>query len=570
MCGIVGIVAPQSTTHRTPWTEGLHHRGPDARGDREVALPWGTAHLGTTRLSIVDATGQVPTPGFFAQVGVLLAFNGEVYNWRELRQELTETGTVWETRCDTEVVAHAWRRWGTEMLRHFNGMFSLALVDLRTSVVFLARDRAGEKPLYYASHEGAFFFASEAKALGVPLIEGTCPELDVLEFDCLEGTLFQGVLRLEPGQSLLLQSPSDLLRPQPQTWWTFPTEVDEGMTWKQAADETEALLVDAILLRADTEVLTTVLVSGGLDSAIVQAVARFPQVFCCSFPQDGLDWLPQAQLAARGAEVVPVTFGLPQAMEALGDVAYHLDTPATWTALGQWFLGKEMNTRGYKVVLSGEGADELFLGYSRHRILWWLSQARKDPQLANYQALIGLVTAGTDVDILAKMLDRSPKNRSLAHAQALVRRFSTTGDLAADMGRVEWHTTMQCLLRMADRMMAAHSIENRSPLLDYRLIELAARMPTRHKVTADRSKAVLREVALRVGVHPNIVNDLNKTGFVVPWNQWHATGQTGERGAWDRGHFRAAMHTAWQRTFRVQKQRSPTVSRTAGPPRRSL
>lgn len=551
MCGIIGAIGSPDIHLDTPC---LHHRGPDDKGVAAFPFPGGvTVHLGATRLSIVDTTGPVPVPGFFEHVGVAVAFNGEVYNWRELRQELSN-GTPWTTQCDTEVIAHAWRRWGVGMLDRLNGMFALALVDLHQNQVLLARDRAGEKPLCYANHRGNFFFASEMKALPIPLVEMPSPpvEADVLEFDCLRDTPFAGVQRLGPGQYLLFQDPGDWANPEPRTWWAFPADIDEGMTFDEAVDETEALLVDAIRLRgAGTEVPVTALVSGGLDSAIIQAVLKLPQVFCCTFPQDGMDWLPQAHLAAPQAEVVPVTFDLEATLKNLDQVAYHLDTPATWTALSQWFLAREMRARGYKVVLSGEGADELFAGYSRYRILWGLSQIQQDPQLAKYQMLVDLVT-GPQADILAKMLDRSPQNRSYGEALRLVREFGVTGDLVGDMLRVEWHTTMQCLLRMADRMMAAHSLENRSPFLDHRLIELAARMPTKHKITPSWSKAVLRSVALRVGVNPRIVNDPTKVGFVVPWNKWRGEQALGgARGAWDRGDFARTLRAAWWRAFKL-------------------
>jgi asparagine synthase (glutamine-hydrolysing) len=268
-----------------------------------------------------------------------------------------------------------------------------------------------------------------------------------------------------------------------------------------------------------------------------------------------------AKLASQGAEVVPVTFDLGMAEQAFDQIAYHLDTPATWTALCQWFLAKEIKTHGYKVVLSGEGADELFAGYSRYRILWWFSQAQQDPQLRNYQPLIDLVTVGSNERILATMLDRSRGNYLSPHALHLVRRFSSGEDLVANMSRVEWHTTMQCLLRMADRMMAAYSIENRSPFFDYRLIELAARMPTRHKITPTWSKAVLREVALRLGVSPEIVNNPTKVGLVTPWNKWRAAKLVGGRGAWDRGDFSQYMLSAWRRAYNLsgsEKQNEDT------------
>ena len=493
----------------------------------------------------------MPVPGVFPHVQVALSFNGEIYNWRELRTALHDPAIPWQTNCDTEVVAHAWRRWGPGMLQHLNGMFALALVDLQANQVFLARDRAGEKPLFYAHQDNGFCFASEIKALPVPLIETPCPEQDVLEFDCLDRTPFRGVYRLGPGQFLLLSKPKDLVTAHPETWWVLPSETDEGMTWDQAVAQTEAILTDAIRIRTSNEVSATALVSGGLDSAIVQAVAHFPQVFCCTFPQDGMDWLPMARLAAPKAEIVPVTFNLEMAQHDFDQIAYHLDTPATWTALCQWFLAREIKARGHKVVLSGEGADELFAGYSRYRILWWLSQAYRDPQLQNYQALVSLVTVGSREQILATMLDRSPNHQCLDHALYLIRRFAIGKDLVADMSRVEWHTTMQCLLRMADRMMAAHSIENRSPFFDYRLIELATRIPTKHKINTLWSKAVLREAALRLGVHPEIVNCPTKVGLVTPWNKWRAAQTTDGRGAWDRRDFREQMQAAWRRAYHL-------------------
>lgn len=544
MCGVVGSVSLKAS--QEPRIGILAHRGPDSSGVRSVSLSWGYVDFGCTRLSIVG-DDAVPVPGYFQDV--TLTFCGEIYNWRELRSELSD-GTPWETNCDTEVVARAWRRWGPDMLSRFNGMFAFALVDPKTNQVLLARDRAGEKPLFYAVHEGALFFSSEIKALSVPLIPTpeACPELDVLEFDCLDRTPFQGVSRLGPGQYILINNPDDLQNPQPKTWWALPSEVDEDMSWDRAVAETEATLVDAIMIRASADVQMTALVSGGLDSAIVQAVARFPEVLCCSFPNDAMDWMPDARLAAQGAVVVPVTFGLPEALRDLEQVAYHLDTPATWTALCQWFLAREIKARGYKVVLTGEGSDELFGGYSRYRILWWLSQARQDPQLRNYQPLLN-VTIGQDEMTLANLLDRSPGHRSIAHALTLVRRFTTGKDLPADMARVEWHTTMQCLLRMADRMMASQGLENRSPFFDYRVIELATRIPTRHKITPTWSKAVLRAVALRLGVPKAIVDNPNKVGLVVPWNKWRAATTEGGRGAWDRGDFREQMNKAWLQAF---------------------
>lgn len=550
MCGVFGALGADVDGDLDTAIKRQWHRGPDARGSALIDIGWTKVALGGTRLSIVDLS-DLPVPARFDYLGVSLSYNGEVYNWRELRTALSD-GRPWMTDCDSEVIARAWRRWGPDMLHRFNGMFAFALVDERKKVVMLARDRAGEKPMFVRRHHGVFDFASEVKAFSGSLEEQQTPEQDVLEFDCLSTTPFKGIWRLGPGERLIFRRPRDLTSARPETWWSFPTEIDEGMSWDTAVDEAEAILVDAIRIRADTEVPTTALVSGGLDSAIVQAVARVPRVYCCTFPHDDMNWMDAAIQAAKGAEVVPITFGLGGAQAVMQYVAYHLDTPATWSALAHWFLAKVMAEDDIKVVLTGEGADELYAGYSRYRALYWVQQARTDPQLSGYQRIVDIVTSPSNDRTLARMLDRSPDGKSLDHALELVRRFSTTGDLVADMGRVEWHTTMQCLLRMADRMCSAFSIENRSPFFDYRLIELAARTPTRHKITPQWSKAVLREVARRVGVHDDIVNDQHKRGLVVPWNKWRNLSVDNPRGAWDRSDFAAAMKTAWRQAFDLQ------------------
>lgn len=574
MCGIAGVVCTRTsggyrTLDPTSAAIGkLRHRGPDGRGGILSDLGWAGVATGGTRLAIVDLHA-LAVPAWHPELGVVLAYNGEVYNWRELRCQLSD-GRPWKTECDTEVVARAWRAWGPQMLHRLNGMFAFALVDLHAQRVFLARDRAGEKPLYFTVEgDDRFCFASEIKALPteapLQVDPAGCPELDVFEFDCLASTPFRGVRALGPGQYLDLRGPADIARPVPETWWALDPQPDEAMTWQSAVDQTEAIFVDAVKIRTQTAPSSTAFVSGGLDSALVQAVAQFPQVFCCTFPADGMDWLPGARLAAPGAEVVPVTFDLHDA-EAVGlpQAAYYLDTPATWSALAHWFLAAAVKQHGHKIVLSGEGADELFAGYSRYRVLWWIAQARYDPQLENYQAVADLLMAQCDPHALATLLDRSSSGSARAHALALIDQLAVGTHPVTRLCTVEWYTTMQCLLRMADRMTAAHSLENRSPFLDYRLIELAMQMPMRHKITPVHSKAVLREVARRLGVHPSIIEDQHKRGLVVPWNQWRQglAGVRALRGAWDRADFAHEMRNAWCATFAKSEEEATACARS--------
>jgi len=541
VCGIVATITPRTGGR-------LVHRGPDATGSAGLVLPWASVSVEMTRLAVVDRR-PIPVPfDFRASCGVVLAFNGEVYNWRDLRAALFG-GTAWETDCDAEVVARAWRQWGPGMLDRMNGMWGLALVDTRLGEMFLARDRAGEKPLYYAPIGRGLAFASEIKALPIRLEETPCPDVDVFEFDCLESTPFRGVQRLGPGQYLHLRDVCDLDRPVPVTWWRLGAEISEDMTWGRAVDETEALLVDAIRLRAVSEVPIGVQLSGGLDSAIVQAVARSNKLYTVTFPDDGVDNLSLARAASHGiADPAPVTFGLADLEAWLSQVAWHLDTPATWSAVCQWAMNKRMAEDGVVVVLSGEGADELFAGYSRYRLLYWLDRAAQDERLAGYRYARERLHGDGD-EIIARMLDRSPRQSAQSRALDIVRRFRVEGaDLVANATRVEFHTTMQVLLRMADAMAAAHSLENRAVFFDYRLMNLAARMPSRFKITERESKAVLMEVARRLGVPAAVVDQSTKKGLFVPWAKW-----TGARD-WDRSSFATMMKTAWQAALLANEQ----------------
>ncbi len=386
-------------------------------------------------------------------------------------------------------------------------------------------------------------FASEIKALPVRLVEVACADVDVFEFDCLEETPFVGVRRLGPGQYLHLQREADLREATPRTWWKLggAEMVDGRMTFRTAVDEAEALIVDAIRIRAAADVTVGAQVSGGLDSAIVQAVAKCDRTYAVTFPEDGVDCLPLARLAA-GREPVAVTFGMADLLAILPDVAYHLDTPATWTAVCQWFLCRQMAADGCVVALSGEGADELFGGYSRYRLLYWLDRAARDERLLAYRYARERLH-GTDEEVVARLLDRSG-GPARPHAVRIVRRFAD-GDVLASAMRVDLYTTMQVLLRMADAMAAAHSMENRAVFFDYRIMDLAARMPARLKVTEGESKPVLCEVARRLGVSDEVVEQRTKRGLFVPWARW--VGAAGV--SWDRSGFAERMQAAWREAF---------------------
>jgi asparagine synthase (glutamine-hydrolysing) len=492
-----------------------------------------------TRLKVVDQSDLFVPFDFRDHLGVALAFNGEIYNWRQLRSELSGP---WETQCDAEVVAALWREHGPAALDKMNGMWGLVLVDTWADAVFVARDRAGEKPLYWSQlGPETVYLASEAKALPGALQECPCDDWKALEFDCGAETPLCDVHAMPPGSCALIGNPGPLgsrFEQEVASWWQLPYE-DEDCHWTD--EEVEALVVDAIRIRYVSERPIAVQLSGGLDSAIIQAVVEADRLYCVTFGAD-LDNLPAARLAAGGCDVVPVTFTLDELFAALPSVAYHLDTPGTWSAICQWFMNRRIAKDGGVVVMSGEGADELWGGYARYRILRYFDCMFDDEHLVDYRPLMARTLAGADATASARMLNRAGPEM-LPHSQRLVEKYGGDGSLVSRMARTDFYTTMQVLLRMADRMTAAFGLEGRSPFLDYRLMELAARIPARQKV-ASQSKLPLRTVAARLGVPAGIGNERTKRGLTVPPN-W---GQKLNSGVplWDRKWFSRRMHAEWR------------------------
>ena len=520
-------MAPRGAHPPHVQTEPVVHRGPDGAGERAVGLPWASVSLGVRRLAIVGAR-EVPVP--FHEDGITIAFNGEIYNWRALRSELPGP---WRTECDVEVVARAWRRWGVRCLDRFEGMFAMVLVDETTGQVLVARDRAGEKPLYYARANDAWHFASEVKALGVELVEDVCDELDALEYDCTDATPFRGVLALPPGHFMLL----DGSEPTISKWWSLPEpEPCSPDDVPALLDELTELVRTAVVERARADVPVAVLASGGLDSAIIQAVARKERLYTVDF---------NGETGMRGTNLV--SFGRADALEVLPRLAYHLDTPATWTSVALWFLAAAISRSECKVVLSGEGADEIFGGYSRYKMLAHIDALRRDAWLEDYRPL-GEYIVGTDDDVLVRLLDRSC-GAHRATIEALVDAYAFGPTLVRRAMALDWHTTMQVLLRMIDRTMMAHGLEGRCPFLSHHVIRAAARLPDEWLASGAGTKVALREIAHRLGVPKQIVESKRKHGLPIPWNAWFPEAARAGRGGFDRSHFAQVMRSAWRSAF---------------------
>jgi len=536
MCGILGIVGQHADTHGI---NKILHRGPDAIGS--VSFPGVQLHM--ARLSIQDAS-DIHVPFCYHDIGISLAYNGEIYNCDELRKRLPSS--EWETECDAEVIAKMWRRYGPNSLHYLNGMFAFVLYDKWSNEVFAVRDRAGEKPLYYTITNSGIAFASEIKALPIELEETECPEESVFEYDCLSNTPFKNVFALLPGHYIYVDCESR--KHKVSQWWDLPTD-SLDMKYEDVLEYLDELVRDACRIRMPSESYAVAL-SGGLDSAIVQSIVRCPTCYVITFPQ--IQNAPQAEKCTCGAVLHSVTFTKDDFQDALPKVLYYLDTPATWTSICDYFLIRQMHLHGHRILLSGEGADELFGGYNRYRILYWLDKMFADPSLRKYKPTTEFLI-GKHADILAKLICRGP---NIDHAKEIVKQYAVEGkSLVENACRIEFKTTMQVLLRMPDRMAGMFGMENRAPFLDYRLIELAFQLPESFKVTSEESKHILRDVARRLKIHKSIVDEKDKKGLAIPYSDWFPEFAYGSRGIWDRSKFAEFMKDKWRRIFLVQEQR---------------
>lgn len=557
MCGIFATLSPKASPSCT-WAKShalvnLSHRGPDYNSQVHIDLSWTSIDLSMARLKIVDQT-DLTIPFHFPYLHTYLAFNGEIYNWKSLRAQLSN-GTPWQTNCDAEIIARAWKKDGIKCLNSFNGMWGFILVDYETQEVFISRDRAGKKPLYYTIAQTHLYISSEIKALPICKEEVSCLDMTTLEFDFREATPVKGVRRLNGGNYILLDSHT-AFTPQPQKWWELPARDEKSTTeydYYNEVSNLKDLLIDAVRLRSAAEVPVAIQISGGLDSAIIQSIAKKEHLYCITFPE--ANNIDMARLAAQeyAEQVHPITFNYQDLLNNLKKIIYHLDTPATWSSICLWFLAQQISKDGCKIILSGEGADELFGGYSRYRILYHIDQIYQDPHLTAYLPMITNLI-GSREDLLAKLLDRSTHNSMIKHANSIAGNYQGKETTLVDqMQRIDFHTTMQVLLRMGDRMAAAWGLENRCPFLDYRVIEFAQKVPIQYRINRYESKSILRDVAKSLNVHKEIINEKTKKGLFIPWASWNSsTDNTANRGKWNRRSFYNLMHSTWSEVLKEQ------------------
>jgi len=567
MCGIAGFV--ESSTTSAPFTadesralvhrmcDAIRHRGPDDEG---TWLADGVA-LGMRRLSIIDlSTGHQPIHN--EDRSVWIVFNGEIYNFPQLRRELEAHGHRFYTATDTEAIVHAYEQWGAAAIARLRGMFGLAIWDQRSRTLLVARDRIGIKPIYYAEQSGRLYFGSEMKSLleapGLP----RAIDLDALDhylsflYTPRDGSIFSSIRKLPPGHLLTWHEGRVTIE---QYWQMAAAEPFRGSE-AEAVAQLRSVLSDAVRCHLLSDVPLGAFLSGGVDSSVVvglmtEATGQRVKTFSIGFDEPAFDELEHARRVAEHFATDHHEFVVtPDGLDILDRVVSHFDEPfADSSAIPTWYVS-EMARRHVTVVLSGDGGDELFGGYDRYlphpRVVafdrYSPSALRRVATIAaaglphgargkNFLRHVGRDQQGRYLDAIRFFgADEKPalltadvwrQLRGPDPETRLARHFNRFAALpwASQMMRFDAETYLpEDVLTKVDRMSMAHSIESRVPLLDNEVIEFAATLPAALKIKNGRRKHVLKEVAATL--LPADILNRRKQGFGVPLGVWFRGG----------------------------------------------
>ncbi len=562
MCGIAGIVGRGSHDAIGAMASAIAHRGPDDEGF--FISKDGEAALGNRRLSIIDLKGG-HQPITTADGRYTITFNGEIYNFQEIRAELEKRGHSFRTRSDTEVLLHAYAEWGRGALERLRGMFAFAVWDALERRLFLARDRLGVKPLYYTQANGQLLFGSEIKSLlvhpGVPRRLNLCSLDDYLTYLYVPapGTIFQGIDELEPGHWLEWQDGKVVT----QRYWDV-CFAQTPRSEQESCEELRAILDDAVCLRMISDVPVGVFLSGGIDSSSVTALmARHAGKEVCSFSlgfgegEERYTEIHYAREVARriGTNHCELTI-VPHSTELLAATVRHFDEPfGNPTSLLLYQLS-ELSRKHVTVALVGDAGDEVFLGYPRYQGAVLSATLRRVPRflraiLARSAEYLPESANGNHFNRRLKeflsgsryspeemyfywisYFTREMRNRLYTDtlkqglgdydsAQFLQRLFRASGaeHFLDRISYVDLHSFLPFnLLRYSDRMSMAHSLEIRVPFTDQKLVEFSASLPWEMKLKGLRTKYILRRAT--EGLVPAMARTRPKLGLNPPIGLW--------------------------------------------------
>ncbi len=574
MCGITGAVwsdprqaiAPDLLTRMT---DAISHRGPDdSQTWSETSYrdaygnPIGVA-LGFRRLSIIDLEGA-RQPMSNEDGSVRMVFNGEIYNYQVLRRRLEGRGHTFATDGDGEPILHLYEDEGTECFQHLNGMFAIAIWDANRNRCVLARDRIGQKPLYYSVKNNQLVFGSELKSLAA--VDGICEEIDPAAIDEFltyqyiphPGTIWKGVRKLAPGHFAIFENGELTV----QRYWNFDPSIETPIDQQAACERLRELLTDSVKMRMQSDVPLGTFLSGGIDSSLITAIAsqqsQTPiRTFSIGFPVADFDETEYAAGVANHLGTQHQRFEvMPSGVDIVDKLVWHYDEPfGDSSAVPTWYLS-ELTKSEVTVALSGDGGDELFAGYERYRALWLSNKLQKlfpVHKLPGLKLIQRMPDSNRRSSLLRKgkrfleALDQPPARRYLNWLQIFPESLRASiytddflatlpGDDPFDFLQSTWtHSTGRDLVTRAstadilsylpcdlctkvDIASMAHGLEVRQPLLDHHVVEFAASLPVHLKFRGKRGKLILQDAF--GALIPKSIFTRKKMGFGIPIANW--------------------------------------------------
>ena len=505
MCSISGIINGDLKSLKK-MIHAQVHRAPDDDGFYNV----NNIFIGMGRLKIIDLKSENLCP--YVDEDIVLSYNGEIYNYLELRKELEKYKWKFRTKSDTEVLAYAWKQWKFKMFDKLNGMFAFCIFDRKNNKIILSRDISGEKPLYYLKKNNKFYFSSEAKAI----VAVANPQLvknkiyDAFQH-CLSKTLWKDVYQLPAANYLVLDIKT--LNFKTNEYWKF---TQKKIDLKKPEEELEDLLKKSLDLRFRSDVDFGLYYSKGMDSSLLAALKNFKHKF---YFNDQGDYKHDF-------------------LKNIKKIAYHLDFPVgSLSSYPLWKLAEKASKK-VKVVISGEGADELFGGYIRYLPVAQEWQLKK--KFTSYKYLFNKFY-DEYIDSFAKITART-ENIELVR-ETIKPYFEMFDDPINAMGFADFKVIMPSLLQMGDRMASSHGIENRCPFLDKNIIEFAFSLPPHLKIHDLQQKILIRRLLKKYKKKSAL--EIEKKGLTITFNKWFKISD------WSRDYYFNMLNKNWQKSNNI-------------------
>lgn len=544
MCGIAGLVSDNKDKKSLikKMTDRIIHRGPDAEGfyiDDNIAL-------GHRRLSIIDLSNG-DQPIYNEDKSIVVVFNGEIYNYIELKNELKEKKHKFKTNCDTEVLVHGYEEWKEDLPKKLRGMFAFAIYDIKNKELFIARDNFGIKPLYYYQNKNTFMFASEIKSfLDQPdfnkeLNKDIVSSYLSFSFTPTKETLFKNVYRVDPGTYLIYKDG----KLKEKRYYNIKFNINKK-GYDETVDEISKVMSESVERHMISDVEVGSFLSSGVDSSYLVALAKPDKTYTVGYTDKQYNEIEYAKNLTKELKINNTSriINKEEYLDIIPKIMYHLDEPTSDPAAVALYFVASLASKDVKVVLSGEGADEFFGGYNFYRSdvdVAWYNHLPKSlrrfiakiclhlPEVKGINFLIrrGLTLEENYIGV-NKVYSEKEIKKLLVNNKNLIKNSDITKDVYKEFKDESDIIKMQAIdinfwlikdiLQKADRMTMAHSLEGRVPFIDKEVFKCAASLPIEYKVTKENTKVALRDAAKKV--IPTEAYKKKKLGFPVPLRSW--------------------------------------------------